>query len=81
MRKILDISLPYGNREPDIFVNAAFAYMELNEPDKCIECMRSAKKHGVVLKKYLSDPSLAPLAEDKRFIALKKSGKTRVVKK
>jgi len=52
-------------------VNAAFAYMELGEPDHCIECLRQAANRGVELKKYLRDPSLVPLAGDKRFIALK----------
>jgi hypothetical protein len=72
IRRILEISLPYAKYEPNIFLNAAFISVALGESDNCLEYFKKAQSRGADLSSYLSDPGLAVLENDKRFIRLKK---------
>ena len=74
----LRIALPRGRREPDIYLNAAFCYLELDELDEAVEYLRQAKKGGVNLTRYLRDPTITPFADDKRIMESKpKIGRTK----
>lgn len=70
MRRMLDKVLSRRRLHPDTFLNAAFAWIALGDAEKCIECLRKAKSRGVDLREHLRDEALAPLAGDKRFLAL-----------
>lgn len=69
----LEICLPHSRGAVDILINAAFAYLELGDVERVFDCFRKAKKRGVRLKRYLSDPALEALASDRRLIALKRT--------
>ncbi len=73
VRKMIAVCLSHARSEPNTFLNAACAYLELGEKDACIDGLRKAKSRGVDLRKFLSDPGFALLAEDRRFLALRKA--------
>jgi hypothetical protein len=73
VRRLLAICLPMARGAPMVLFNASFAYAGIGDADACIEVLRKAKKRGVNLRKALSDPSLAGLVDDKRFVALRKA--------
>ena len=56
-------------------MNAAFGWMYVGDAEKCIDFLRKAKSKGVKLKKHLAEKAFAPLAGDKRFLALKEATK------
>jgi hypothetical protein len=75
VRKMIAVCLPRARNEPEIFLNAAFAYLEIGEADACFDALRKARSRGVPLRKHLSEPIFAPFATDKRFLALGKAAK------
>ncbi len=62
IRRMVERCLPMALREPDIHVNAAFAYAHLDEPKLALAQLRAARKRGVNLARYLAEPLLEPLA-------------------
>jgi cell wall assembly regulator SMI1 len=73
LRRVIDRCLPEGKRAPDVFLNAAFAYVLIGDRENGIRNLQLAKKHGSELKKHLSDKAFAPIRDDRRFVALAKS--------
>jgi cell wall assembly regulator SMI1 len=76
IRHMLKVCLAQEGLHPDIHVNAGFCWMALGEKDKCIASLQMAKRKGAEnMKVHLAEPVFAPLATDRRFMALVKSGR------
>lgn len=73
LRSQVEKILARGRHHADAYWNAACAYVLLGDHDSAIANLRQAKRRGVDLKRCLKDKTFAPLASDKRFMALKRS--------
>jgi cell wall assembly regulator SMI1 len=73
MRRMVERVLARKRLHGDTYWNAACTWIVLGEVDECIACLRSAKKRGADMKKVLADRDFKPLANDPRFLALKRA--------
>ncbi len=69
-RRYLERCLPHGPHNPAVFLNAAFVCMELEEPERALECLAAAHAGGTDLRPYRGERLFAPLQDDARFQAL-----------
>ncbi|MFZ5438847.1 MAG: hypothetical protein ACOZQL_02500 [Myxococcota bacterium] len=70
-RRYLERCLPAGERNPTVFLNAAFVCMELDEPERALELLRRARALGIKLKQHRNEPLFGPLrarAEFKKLV-------------
>jgi hypothetical protein len=75
VRRVLDACLAHPRLHRDALLNAAFGWIYVGDADQCIAYLRKAKSKGVKLGKHLAEKAFAPLAADKRFLALKKTSR------
>lgn len=69
-RRYLERCLPHAAQNPAIFLNAAFVFIELGEPERAMEMLAKAKAGGFSVKPYRNEGLLAGLRDDKGFKAL-----------
>lgn len=69
-RKYLAACLPLAERNPAIWLNAAFVCMELDEPTRALDLLAEAKAAGVKVRAHRNERLFAPLRADPRFQAL-----------
>ena len=77
IRRMLTTCLAQKSLHGDAFLNAAFCWIALGKKDECIANLQKAKSKRVDLRPHLGEKLFAPLATDKRFLALKKSAERR----
>lgn len=67
-RNYLATCLPHGPEDPKIFYNAACLWIELDELDHTLECLRLARRHGYDKPVRMRDDRVfRPIADDPRF--------------
>lgn len=69
-RRYLAACLPHGPANPTIFLNAAFVFMELDEPERALEVLQQAKAAGVRVSAHRNERLFAPLRTHLAFAAL-----------
>ncbi len=77
-RRYLDACLPYGPRNPGVFINAACVWIELGEVEQSLECLRQAADldHPMAAT-LIDDPMFASVAGDPRFRAITEAARAR----
>lgn len=69
-RRYLAACLPHGPENPAIFLNAAFVFMELGEPERALEALQQAKAAGVRVSAHRNERLFAPLRTLPAFVVL-----------
>ena len=71
LRAAIDVAAPFGERDPDVYVLAAYCAAELAAWDEAIEWLGKAKaKRAKQLKAVKNSKLFKPMAKDARFLAI-----------
>lgn len=69
-RRYLDRCVPFGPKNPTIFLNAACVAVELGELDEAMALLTKAKAHGVAVKPFKNEALFIPLRDRRDFKAV-----------
>lgn len=71
-RRYIDTLVPFGPKNPAVFLNAACVACELESYDEAVQLLTQAKAHGFEVRKYRNEASFAQLAKRADYKTLMK---------